>query len=105
MAWDPITGHNWNEDAVDRARRHNQRVAAAWRKREEVFAEARRQKAIQVAALTPVKGKPLSMKVYPMFQGLTEKLKQARGNFSLFHFTLQFGRLRIELSRAKNIER
>jgi hypothetical protein len=36
-----------------------------------------------------------------MLRGAIDKLIRVKGDYSLLHFTIQLGRLRIELSRAK----
>ena len=47
------------------------------------------------------KHKELNLPV--MLRGAIDKLIQVKGEYSLFHFTVHLGRLRIELSRAKGI--
>lgn len=44
---------------------------------------------------------PVEAKLPPTIRGILEKVKKANGNFKLLHFTLQFGRLKIEFSQAK----
>jgi len=56
---------------------------------------------MQQNAIQVIPNKPLDMRVPVILRGIIDKLKQAQGGFSLFHFTLTLGRLRIELSRAK----
>lgn len=94
--YDPKNRLDGRDPAI-KMREHNDRVcdAAARRfHRYNIMIEERRS---QIQIVTPERH---VISTPQMLKGFMERLKQAHGNFSLFHFSLQLGRLRIELSRA-----
>ena len=85
----------WDSRSIDdKMREHNARVQELWRARNERVRRATEQQTIQIAASTPV--------VIASHGNLFERLKQAGAILRMFHFSLQFGRLRIEITRASS---
>lgn len=64
-------------------------------KRIDRYWAAKNQNAIQI-----VPSQPLDINLPAIFRGIIDKIKFASGGFRLFHFSLQLGRLSIELSTA-----
>lgn len=82
-------------DAVDRMNDHNRRVQDLVRQRNERYRVARQQAEYQIVQPTPV-----DINLPAILRNVADKLKQATGDFKMFHFSLQIGRLKIELSQV-----
>ncbi len=94
-----LTNRIDNRDPVIKMREHNDRVRNANIRRIERHNEMLEQRRNAIQIVTPPECQPMT--IPQIFKGFVEKFRKASGNFSATHFTLQFGRLRIELSQAK----
>jgi hypothetical protein len=84
------------KDSEANRKARNRRSWEMSQRRIDRYHESIRENAIQIV---PPKHKELNLPV--MLRGAIDKLIQVKGDYSLLHFTIQLGRLRIELSRAK----
>jgi predicted ABC-class ATPase len=102
--WKPILSGSdssrWfdNRDPVIKMMEHNQRVQAQSRQRLERIHEERKQRQTELQIIQESKSETICP---DMFRVFLNKLRMAQCDFKILHFTMQFGRLKIELSRAK----